>query len=297
MRVVAAAESTTNSAELVRDLVALTKPRITTMVLVTTAGGLGLAPGELSWQKHLLTILATGLVVSAASTLNNYLERDTDALMNRTRRRPLAAGRLAPQVALAFGLLLAALSIPALTFFVHPLPGLLAFIAFVSYVWLYTPMKRMSTDALLVGAVPGAMPPLIGWTAVTGALDLPGLVLFSILFVWQLPHFLAIALYCAEDYGRGGHKVFPLVRGEAATKRWTVIWSVAQLAVSLLLLPLGVAGWFYGVAAALSGSAYLAFAIYGLGRDLGRNWSRRLMLGSILYLCVIFFALAIDSWL
>jgi len=282
---------------LVRDLVALTKPRITALVLLTTAGGLGLAPGELPWHLHLVTVLATGLVVSAASTLNNYLERDTDALMQRTRRRPLAAGRISPQLALYFGLALAAISIPALVFLVHPLPGLLAFIAFVSYVWLYTPMKRMSTDALLVGAVPGAMPPLIGWTAVTGTIDLAGLVLFMVLFVWQLPHFLAIAIYCGEDYARGGHKVHPVVRGVESAKRWATIWAAAQLAVSLLLVPLGVAGWFYCVVAAVAGTAYLVFAARGIGRDLGRDWSKRLMMGSIYYLCAIFFSLAIDSWL
>jgi protoheme IX farnesyltransferase len=296
VRAVAAAETTTSSA-LVRDLVALTKPRITTMVLVTCAGGLGLAPGRLPWEQQLITLIGTGLVVSAASTLNNYLERDSDALMQRTRRRPLAAGRLSPQVALAFGLFLAALAIPALTFLVHPLPGLLAFIAFVSYVWLYTPMKRMSTDALLVGAVPGAMPPLIGWTAVTGEIDLAGLALFSLMFVWQLPHFLAIAIYCGDDYARGGHKVHPVVRGIASTKRWTVIWSVAQLAVSLLLVGLGVAGTFYGIVAALAGTLYLAYAIYGLSRDVEKGWSRRLMMGSVYYLTLLFLSLAVDSWL
>ena len=297
MRAVATADATTANGALVRDLVALTKPRITALVLLTTAGGLGLAPGELPWHLHLVTVIATGLVVSAASTLNNYLERDTDALMQRTRRRPLAAGRVHPQVALFFGLALAAISIPALTFLVHPLPGLLGFIAFVSYVWLYTPMKRMSSDALLVGAIPGAMPPLIGWTAVTGRIDLAGFVLFMILFVWQLPHFLAIALYCGDDYARGGHKVHPVVRGAESAKRWAVIWAAAQLAVSLLLLPLGVAGWFYGAVAAVSGVAYLGFAAWGLGKDLGRDWSKSLMMGSIYYLCAIFLSLAIDAWL
>src|SRR5690606_8318301 len=148
LRVAATADSTTANATLVRDLVALTKPRITALVLVTTAGGLALAPGKLSWPLQLITILATGLVVSAASALNNYLERDSDALMKRTRTRPLAAGRVAPGVALAFGLSLAGISIPLLVFLINPLAGLLAFVAFVSYVFIYTPMKRMTSDAL-----------------------------------------------------------------------------------------------------------------------------------------------------
>lgn len=296
MRVAAAADAQATPG-LLQDLVALTKPRITTMVLVTTAGGLALAPGDVPWGRSLATILFTGMVVSAASALNCWLERDTDALMNRTRNRPLAAGRLNPSVALAFGLLLAALAIPSLLVTANPLTALLAFIAFVSYVWIYTPMKRRSSDALLVGAIPGAMPPLIGWAAATEKADLPGLVLFTILFVWQLPHFLAIALYCKDDYARGGHKIFPLVRGEAAARNWAAFWSVLQLAVTLLLVPLGVAGWLYGVVALLAGVAYCVLAFYGVGRDPGRGWSRRLMLSSVMYLTVLFAALMVDSWL
>lgn len=295
MRVVAVADTQVSSG-LLRDLVALTKPRITATVLLTTAGGLGLAPVEIPWPEKLLTILGTGMVVSGASALNCWVERDSDALMNRTRKRPLPSGRLSPHVALAFGLILASISIAMLTFGVHPLPGLLAFIAFVSYVWLYTPMKRMSTDALLVGAVPGAMPPLIGWTAATGRIDLAGFVLFSILFVWQLPHFLAIAIYSKDDYARGGHRVHPVVRGEGSAKRWALIWAVAQLAVSMLLVPLGVAGWIYGVVAAVSGTAYVVYAALGVGREVPRSWSRRLMFGSIFYLCALFMALLVDSW-
>ena len=295
MRVVATVEAPSHSAVL-RDLVALTKPRITALVLVTTAGGLALAPARLPLLQTLLTILGTGLVVSGASALNCWLERDSDARMNRTRNRPLAAGRLAPSLALAFGLGLAGISIPLLTFAVEPLAGLLAFIAFVSYVWIYTPMKKMNSDALLVGAVPGAMPPLIGWTAATGRLDLPGLVLFTLLLVWQLPHFLAIALYCREDYARGGLRVHPVTRGEKSARRWAVIWSVLQLAVSMLLVPLGLAGWIYGSIALISGVAFLGYAAWGHLKELGRDWSRRLMLGSVLYLCAIFAALLVDSW-
>ncbi|HEY0838952.1 MAG TPA: heme o synthase [Vulgatibacter sp.] len=278
-----------------RDLVALTKPRITAMVVFTAAGGLWLAPERPSLFVMLVSILATGMVVSAANALNCWLERETDARMNRTRRRPLPAGRLSPQLALAFGLGLAVTSLAMLTFLVNPLAGLLAFIAFVSYVWIYTPMKRMSSDALLVGAVPGALPPLIGWVSATNRIDLPGLVLFTILFVWQLPHFLAIAILCQEDYARGGHKVFPVVRGEAAARRWAVVWSVAQLAVSLLPVPLGLAGWPYGIVAAVAGLAYLAYAVTGLRNGGGKAWARRLMLSSVAWLGVIFTALILGA--
>lgn len=295
MRVVAAADTHVSTGSL-RDLVALTKPRITATVLLTTAGGLGLAPVELPWHQKLLTIVGTGLVVSGASALNCWVERDIDGKMNRTRRRPLPAGRLSAQSALIFGLVLAALSIPLLTFGVHPLPGLLAFIAFVSYVWVYTPMKRMNSDALLVGAVPGAMPPLIGWTAATGRLDLAGLCLFMLLFTWQLPHFLAIAIYSKDDYARGGLMVHPVIRGEDSAKRWALVWAVAQLAVSLLLIPLGVAGWLYGVVAGIAGLVYVVYAAMGVGREVSRQWARRLMFGSIYYLCALFVALLVESW-
>src|SRR5690606_3974177 len=138
-----------------------------------------------------------------ASALNCWMERGTDAMMRRTRNRATAAGRLPPWAAFAWGMGLSAVALPVLTFLLDPLAGLLGFIALVSYVWVYTPMKRLSSDALLVGAFPGAAPPLIGWTAVTGRLDLAGVVLFAVLFVWQLPHFLAIAYLCKDDYAAG----------------------------------------------------------------------------------------------
>ncbi|HWV39532.1 MAG TPA: heme o synthase [Vulgatibacter sp.] len=297
MSSVAAAEVDGVHRTLVRDLFALTKPRITALVVFTAAGGLWLAPeaDRPSIFVMAISVLATAMVVSAANALNCWYERDTDALMNRTRRRPLPAGRISSPVALAFGLALAVVSLAMLTFLVNPLAGLLAFIAFVSYVWIYTPMKRMSSDALLVGAVPGALPPLIGWVSATNRIDLPGLVLFAILFVWQLPHFLAIAILCEEDYARGGHKVFPVVRGERAARYWTVIWSAAQLVVSLLPVFTGLAGWAYGVVALLSGAAFLAYAIDGLRRGGGKPWARRLMLASVIWLAVIFAALMLGA--
>lgn len=278
-----------------RDVVQLTKPRITAMVLVTTAGGLWLAPGKVALGQTLLTLLGTGLMVSAASSLNALIEREPDARMHRTRARPLPAGRVTPRAAVVVAGACAGISLPLLALFVGWLPGLLAALALVLYVWVYTPMKRRSTDALLVGCIPGAIPPLIGWTAATGRVDLPGVVLFAVLFVWQLPHFLSIALYLADDYARGGHKVFPLVRGDASARRYIVLWSVLQLPVSLLLVPMGLAGTGYLVVALIAGTAFLAFAVVGQRRSLGRRWARQVMLGSVLYLCVIFAALMLDA--
>lgn len=280
---------------LFRDLVQLSKPRITRMVAFTSAAGLWLAPDRPSWLVSILAIAATAMVVSAANMLNQYLERDSDALMFRTRTRPLASGRLSPGLALAVSLGLGALSVAILVFLVNPLAGLLAFIALVSYVWIYTPMKRLSTDALLVGAVPGAMPPLIGWVSATGQLDLQGIVLFSILFVWQLPHFLAIAIMLQDDYARGGLRVHPVVRGERSAKRWAIVWSVAQLLVSLLVLPMGMVSWPYGLVAVVAGLAYLAFAVHGLRVEDTRRWARQLMFASIFWLGFVFTALMVWS--
>jgi protoheme IX farnesyltransferase len=281
-----------------RDLFALTKPRITAMNVVTAAGGLLLAPGDLPWTAYPFTLAAMALVVGGAGALNCYYERDVDARMHRTRERPLAAGRVAPRAALVLGLGMGALSVPLFLLGANALAAGLAIAAYVGYVWIYTPLKRRTSDALVVGAVPGAMPPLIGWAAATGRIELPGLVLFALLFVWQLPHFLAIALYLREDYARGGIKVLPLERGVEATKRLATIFAAAQLLVSLLLPVLGLAGWFYAAVAATAGLAFFAFAARGhlLAEAATRRWARALMLGSVAYLGVVFLALAVDAW-
>lgn len=293
MSTVAAARVEAGHARGWRDWVELSKPRITRMVAFTSAAGLWLAPQRPSWFVSIVSVLATATVVSAANMLNQYLERDSDALMVRTRSRPIAAGRLQPGPALLVSLALGAASIAALVFVVNPLAGLLAFVALVSYVWIYTPMKRMSSDALLVGAVPGAMPPLIGWVSATGVIDMKGAVLFSILFVWQLPHFLAIAILLREDYARGGLRVHPVVHGERSSKRWVLIWSVAQLAVSLLVVPLGMAGWVYGVIATAAGIAYIVYAARGFGAEDTKRWARRLMFASLFWLGIVFTALMV----
>lgn len=278
-----------------RDLLALTKPRLTALVLFTTAGGLYLAPGERRLFPSLVAVLATAMVVGAANALNCYLERDSDRLMARTRRRPLPAGRLDAEIALCFGLLLAAFSIPALALAVNPLSGFLGLVAFVSYVWVYTPLKRITPLAMHVGAVPGAIPPLLGWASATGRIELGGIILFSILFFWQLPHFLAIAIYRKEDYSRAGIKVMPAVIGDRATKLRMPIYSAALLLCSLALVPLGVAGYLYFALALVAGLAFFASTLLGLLPTAGAAWARKVFLGSLLYITLIFLALALDA--
>ena len=277
------------------DYLQLVKPRITALVLFTTASGLWLAPHGLPVHTVVLTLVGTVLIVAAANVLNMYLERDSDALMARTQNRPLPAHRMDPAVALKLGLILAGISVPLLTFGVGPLPGLLASIALVSYVLLYTPMKRQSATALLVGALPGAIPPLIGWTAATGRLDLPGVLLFAVMFLWQVPHFLAITLFRKEEYARAGLVVQPNEPGGEQAARMNIVrYTVALVAVSLLFVPIGSGHSLYLVAAIVSGLAFLAYGMLGFRRSSGVRWARNLFALSIVYLPVLFGALMID---
>jgi heme o synthase len=274
-----------------RDLLLLSKPRLSGLVVLTCAGGLGLAPGSIGAARAILTVLGTAAVVGAANALNCYAERDVDARMRRTRDRPLPAGRVEPFVALGLGLLVPAFALPVLALAANPLTALLAFVALAVYVAVYTPMKKRSTLALFVGAVPGAIPPLMGWTAVTGRLDPGGLALFALLFAWQLPHFLSISLYLADDYARGGLKVFALVHGERATRAWIAVTAIALVPVSLALVPLGLAGPAYAAVAGLLGAALAAYALSGLGKAGGR-WARTFFLATLAWLTLVFAALS-----
>lgn len=273
-----------------RDLFALTKPRITALVLVTEAAGLGIAPASPTSRALWLSLAGTALIVGSANALNMWWEVDTDARMARTRNRPLPAGRLSPDTALAFGLALAAISIPML-FLVNLATGLLGLVSLVSYVAVYTPLKRHTSLALLVGAVPGAMPPLMGWSTATGGVGIGGLLLFAVLFLWQLPHFAAIAIFRAEDYARAGLQVVSVQHGEAGARHAIAVYSVLLIAASLLFVPCGLAGRAYAIVATVLGAGFLAVALRGVvGRREGfdvRRWSRLVFALSIPYLTVL----------
>ncbi|HUL60354.1 MAG TPA: heme o synthase [Anaeromyxobacteraceae bacterium] len=272
-----------------RDLVLLAKPRLSGLVVTTAAGGMFLAPGRIGAARAVLSVAGTAAVVGAANALNNYLEREVDARMRRTRDRPLPAGRVEPVVALLLGLAVPAFAIPMLALVASPLTALLALAALVTYVAVYTPMKQRSTLALFVGAVPGAIPPLMGWTAVTGRADAGGLALFALLFCWQLPHFLAISIYLKDDYARGGLRVFALVHGDAVTQRWIAATAVLLVPVSLLPVPLHLAGAAYAVAALAAGAALAAYAVAGAVRGgAAGHWARNLFLATLLHLTVLF---------
>ena len=279
------------------DLIALTKPGITWMIVLTTGVGLFMAPDRVPLATIALAIFGTALIVSAANTLNCWIEREPDGLMSRTRLRPLPAGRLDPDHALWLGLGLAVISVPLLTFGVNPLTGLLSFLALVSYVLVYTPLKRVTPLSTLVGAVPGALPALIGWTAATGRLDPEGLVLFGILFLWQVPHFLAIGLFRRRDYERGGFRIMPTVYGERATRLQMAGFAGLLVPVSLLLVPLHAAGVIYLVGAAVLGVAFFALAARGALTRVGTHWAKQAFFGSLVYLVGLYALLALDRLL
>lgn len=292
---VAATRSQPGRVQVVSDLIALVKPRIMVMALLTAAGAMSLAPGVPSVAVALWLLLGTGLIVGSANALNMYLERDIDCLMARTKDRPLPTRRLAPSTALIFGLGLGAASLPVLAI-VNVLTMALGLLALVAYVLVYTPLKPRTHWATWIGALPGALPVLMGWTAATGRLDLGGLLVFAVLFFWQIPHFHAIGMYRQREYANAGLKTLSGVRGNAAARLEIGIYLLVQVAISLLLVPLGIAGLPYLIVAAILGAMVLgqAFPAMVRGRADAR-WARTLFLTSIVYLPILFITMVLDG--
>ena len=275
--------------------VALTKPRITVMVLVTVATGFLLGARRAAHPSTLaLTLLGTGLVAGGASAWNQYLERVRDGKMRRTAQRPLPAGRLAPAEAALFGAALAAVGVLVLALGVNRLAALVALTTFVLYVFVYTPLKSVTTLNTAIGAVPGALPPVIGWAAATGQLGVEAWALFLIVFLWQFPHFLAIAWIYREDYARGGHRMLPAFdpRG-AMTGRQAAGYALALVPAGLLPAVIGLAGPYYFTGAFLLGVGYLYFAVR-FWAGVSDHSARRLLRFSFLYLPAILMLLLLN---
>ena len=268
----------------VADFVELTKPRITMLVLITTAVGYAVAwRGSFEAATFVALILGTALLSGGASALNQYVERDLDARMRRTRSRPLPSGRLLPPEAATFGLLVSAAGLLLLAA-AGWLPLLLGAFALTSYVLAYTPLKRVSSLCTVVGAVPGAIPPMMGWAAARGRLDAGAWALFAVLFLWQLPHFLAIGWMYREDYARGGFPMLPVTDPDGrSTGRQMVLYSAALLPVTLVAGVLATAGSAYLVGAVALGAAFLGFSVR-FARAKTTAAARWLFLISILYL-------------
>ncbi len=276
------------------DIMTLAKPGITFMCVLMSAGAIALAEHSLSFARVLAILAASALCVAAANALNMYLERDSDRFMARTRNRPLPAGRMRPIVVLVGGSIAGAISVVLLWISANPLTAGVGAAALLSYVLLYTPLKRRSSAALIVGAFPGAAPPLLGWTAATGRIDAVGLMLFLILLLWQIPHFIAIAIYRKAEYERAGIKVLTSVRGDDNAKAQAVAYSAAMVGASLFLVPLGVAGYGYFVIATALGVAFFVFCVWGFEQSSGKVWARRFFLSTLAYLPALIGALVLD---
>lgn len=282
-------------AEKLADHLELTKPRITLMVVLTTGLGFLLGrEGELSLGLLAATLVGTGLLSAGGSALNHFWERDTDALMERTAGRPLPAGRLGAGWALTFGLVIAVGGCSLLAIRVNLLTAGLGLLAFLSYVFIYTPMKKLTPLSTLVGAIPGALPPMMGWTAARDDLAAGAWILFGILFLWQLPHFLAIAWLCREDYARAGLPTLPVVEPDGrSTARQALLWGVVLLPVSLSPVAIGLAGAPYLAGATVLGVGFLV-ACAAFSRAVSDRAARHLLLASVIYLPAVLAVMAVD---
>jgi heme o synthase len=276
--------------------VALTKPRIAVMVLITVAVGfrLGARPGPWSAGTLLLTLAGTALVAGGASAWNQYLERRRDQQMRRTAGRPLPSGRLAPAEAALFGTALAILGLALLALGPQPLAAAVAAATFVLYAFVYTPLKPLTTLNTAVGAVPGALPPVIGWAAATGRLGVEAWALFLIVFLWQFPHFLAIAWIYRDDYARAGYRMLPTVDPPGTiTGRQAAGYALTLVPAGLLPAVLGLAGPAYFAGALALGLFYLAAAAR-FWADVRDATARALLRASFLYLPLILLLLLLD---
>lgn len=278
------------------DLLALTKPRVVLMVLITTVVGyyVGLTGGA-EYGRMLALLIGTALAAGGTLALNQYWERDVDALMARTRTRPLPEGRLLPLEALLFGAALTVIGLGVLAIGAGWLAAAVVAATFVLYVFAYTPLKVRTAFCTLVGAVPGALPPVAGWAAARDDVGLGAWVLFGILFLWQLPHTLAIAQLYREDYARAGVQLLPVIDAQGrSTERQILSGTLALLAVSLLPTLIGLAGGVYFMGALVLGAGFVVLgAQQALAPSLSR--ARRVLLASLLYLPVLLALLAFDK--
>lgn len=273
---------------LMADYFELTKPRLAMLVLITAVVGLLMGhAGPIDGSMVLLILnlfIGTALLAGGAMTLNQYQERDTDALMQRTMDRPIPSGRIAPGEALAFGVALSVAGLAYLGLLVNWLTSVLGFLTIASYLFAYTPLKTRTPLCTIVGAVPGALPPMMGYAAARGVVDVYAWSLFAILFIWQMPHFLAIAWLYREDYARGRQLMLPVVDPSGvATARQTVVFSATLLPITLIPTLLGMAGAAYFFGALVLGLVFIGFSVL-VARSKTLAAARQMFLVSVLYL-------------
>ncbi|MBL8222294.1 MAG: protoheme IX farnesyltransferase [Bryobacterales bacterium] len=280
-----------------KDYIALTKPRVTWLILMSTAIGywFGTSTG-IDWLVLLHAIIGTGLLASGTFTLNQWYERDADSRMYRTKQRPLPTGRITPRAAIVFGLILSVVGFVELYYGANPLTAWLGLFTEASYLLLYTPLKQLSWHSTTVGAIPGAMPPLIGFAAAANSLTWDAWALYAILFLWQFPHFYAIAWMYREDYQRAGIRMLPVVEPDgASTARQILIASVVLIPVSLLPAYLSMAGTWYSIGAVAMGLFFL-HAGFRVARDRTILRARGVLLASVVYLPVLYGLMLLDRY-
>lgn len=279
---------------LTRDYLELSKSRIVMMVVITTAAGFIFAPGPVSPMLMLHALVGTALVAAGTNALNQYVERNYDSQMKRTRMRPLPAGRISPRAALLFSSAISIVGTLYLGLAVNWLTALLGAFTLTSYIFVYTPLKRVSTICTIIGAVPGAIPPAMGWTAATGELTLGAWIVFGILFFWQLPHFMAISWMYREDYARGGYAMLSVRdKDGTAVAREAIYYSLALLAVSVLPSFYGMTGAIYLAGAVVCGVVVLAASIRFFFERSPRN-ARSLFMLSNIYLLTVMLLLVVN---
>ena len=267
----------------------LTKPRITFLVVLTAAAGFCMGSGSgIDYVRLLNMAIGIALLSSGISALNQYLERNLDGLMRRTQDRPLPSGKLLPLEAAIFGISLSVIATAYLAILINPLSALLGLVTLASYLFVYTPLKPKTTLSTVLGAFPGAMPPFIGWVAARGVITIDAWILFAILFLWQFPHFLAIARMYRDDYARAGIKMLPVVESDGrVTGQQIISYTLLLVPVSLLPVVTGLAGSVYLVGAIIIGLGFLYFSVRAA--LVGTSWqARRLLLASVLYLPILF---------
>lgn len=281
-----------------KDYIEITKPGINAHNVFATFAGFWLAAGLNTFQHLPLlfwTLLGTTLVIAGSCTLNNFYDRDIDPYMKRTQKRAIADGRVRSSVALWIGICLSMLGFCVLAVNVNPLSAFLSFIGFFVYVFVYTMwLKRTSTLSTVVGAISGAAPPLIGWVAFTNSVDLSGWALFLILFMWQPPHFFALAMLKKEEYQRAGIPMLPVVKGFTETKKQTLLFTILLFPSSLILFFTGASSWLYLIIASIIGIIYIGLAMKGFRAKDDSKWAHQMFLYSLLYLTVILFTMVFD---
>jgi len=275
----------------VSDYVALLKPRVMSLVVFTGFVGMFLAPGHLHPLLAGIAVFCIALGAGASGAINMWYDRDIDAIMQRTQSRPLPLGRIAPDDALAFGILLSIASVALMGLAVNLAAAALLALTIAFYVFVYTIwLKRRTPQNIVIGGAAGAFPPMIGWAAVTGDVSLASIALFLLIFMWTPPHFWALALYRSGDYAKAGVPMLPVVAGERATKIQMLIYAVLLLPVSLAPTLLGVVGWLYGASAAVLSVAFIGFSLRVL-RSADLKPARQMFGFSILYLFALFAAI------